>query len=343
MPEYERQLRAAARRLAGDPEPSAKPLHGGLGARLFLGLTGAIAVAVIVAAIVLIGHRAPSGVSSPGSSLPAIQYDCAPHQVLRTVGQLVPSAHGAVRGQRWTLEVDSGRQGLASVQAGRLVLGGRAYGFCATRLDLELVNAGPQGLVYGLAAAPYRPPIVVEATTARGTAANPVPAAQYLAATRQVPGATLFLRALPASACAYDALALAVPQRATSAGAGNTTLAMTGPFTRSCAPGQLRQTPQLGAGPGTPQIAPPPGLSAPARAQYDAGRAEVGRSGCLACHQIGAQGNNGPGPNLTHIGSVLSARTLKSTLLNPTPPMPSYRNLPAHSRRAIVVFLQALR
>lgn len=40
MPEYERQLRAAARRLAGNPAAvSATPSHGGLGARLFLVLT----------------------------------------------------------------------------------------------------------------------------------------------------------------------------------------------------------------------------------------------------------------------------------------------------------------
>ena len=29
--------------------------------------------------------------------------------------------------------------------------------------------------------------------------------------------------------------------------------------------------------------------------------------GCLACHEIGSNGNNGPGPNLTHVGSLLPA------------------------------------
>ena len=101
------------------------------------------------------------------------------------------------------MEVDDARHGLGHVQAGRFLVGGRAYGFCQTGLDLELVNAGPHGVAYGLASRPYRPPIVIEATTARGTAANPVSADKYRAMTRQVPGATLFVRALPPSACAY--------------------------------------------------------------------------------------------------------------------------------------------
>lgn len=346
MPEYERQLRAAARRLAGNPAAvSATPSHGGLGARLFLVLTSAVAVAVAVAVagVVLIGHRGTSGSSSPGSALPATQYDCAAHEILRTKGQLVPTAHGTVGGQRWTLEVDGARHGLRSLQAGRFVLGGHPHGFCETGLDLELVNAGPHGVVYGLAARPYRPPIVVEATTAHGTAANPVSADKYPATTRKVPDATLFVRALPASACAYRTVAVAAPERATIVGASQTTLAMTGKFTRSCAPGQLLQTPQQGAGPATPRIAPPAGLSAPARAQYNTGRAEAGRAGCLACHQIGDQGNNGPGADLTHIGSVLTSRALKSALIKPAAPMPSFKSLSKRSQRAIVAFLRELR
>jgi hypothetical protein len=343
MPEYEQQLRAAARRLAGGAEVEAKPSQGGLGSRLFLALTGAVAVVVALAAIVLIGHRGSSGVGSPASTLPAIQYDCAAHQVLTTKGQLVPIARGTVGGRRWTLEVDGGRRGLGSAQAGRFLVGGRAYGFCQTGLDIELINAGPHGIVYGLVAPPYQPPVVIEATTAHGTAANPVPADKYPATTRKVPGATLFVRALPASACVYRGLAVAVQGAVGGGGASGMTVSMTGPFTHSCAPGQLLKTPQQGSGPATPLPAPPPGLSAQARAEYNAGRAEVGRAGCLACHQIGEQGNNGPGPALTHIGSVLSAHALKSALVNPTPPMPSFKSLPARSQRAIVAFLQKLR
>ena len=342
MPEYERQLRAAARRLTSDPGAPPQASRGGLGSRLFVAIASGVAVAVAVAAIVLIGHHGSPGQSTSGT-LPATQYDCARHEILRSEGQLVPIARGTVGGQRWTVEVDNARHGLRSVQAGRFLVGGRAYGFCQTGLDVELVNAGPHGVAYGLASRPYRPPIVIEATTARGTAANPVSADKYRAMTRRVPGATLFVRALPASACAYRALAVTAPKSATIVGASQSTLGMTGIFKRPCAPGQLLQTPHQGSGPATPRIRPPTGLSAPARAEFDAGRAEVGSTGCLACHQIGDQGNHGPGPNLTHIGAILRARALESTLVNPTAPMPSFKGLPKRSRHAIVAFLHELR
>src|SRR5712691_112764 len=37
--------------------------------------------------------------------------------------------------------------------------------------------------------------------------------------------------------------------------------------------------------------------------QYKAGEEVVAQSGCGACHKIGTNGNNGPGPELTHIGA----------------------------------------
>lgn len=240
MPEYERQLRAAARRLAGDPAARAKASHVGPGSRLFFALTGVVAVAVVVAvaAIVLIGHPGPLSSSSPRVTQPTTQYDCAARQILRTRGQLVPIAHGTVGGHRWTLQLDSARRGLPSVQAGRFVLGGSAYAFCDAGFDMELVNAGPHGIVYGLAPRPYRPPIVIEATTAHGSAAHPVHASNYPATTRQLPDATLFVRALPASACAYREVAAAAHGRP------NQSAVFFTKFTRSCAPGQLLQSPQ---------------------------------------------------------------------------------------------------
>ena len=40
-------------------------------------------------------------------------------------------------------------------------------------------------------------------------------------------------------------------------------------------------------------------------ARWNEGRLVVAQSGCEACHTIGNNGNAGPGPNLTHIGSRL--------------------------------------
>ena len=68
----------------------------------------------------------------------------------------------------------------------------------------------------------------------------------------------------------------------------------------------------------------------------------VGQSGCLACHVIGANGNNGPGPNLTHVGSRLPMQAIASTLINPTAPMPSFKNLPPQKFQNLVGFLAEL-
>ena len=59
----------------------------------------------------------------------------------------------------------------------------------------------------------------------------------------------------------------------------------------------------LGAAAGSPneieyQVAP----------EYEAGKLVAAQSGCLACHKIGENGNDGPGPELTEIGNVLPWR-----------------------------------
>jgi quinol---cytochrome c reductase cytochrome c subunit, bacillus type len=66
------------------------------------------------------------------------------------------------------------------------------------------------------------------------------------------------------------------------------------------------------------------------------------QSGCLACHKIGENGNDGPGPNLTEIGNRLPAAAIERTLDNPTAPMPSFRGLPAEKKTALVDFLAQL-
>jgi ubiquinol-cytochrome c reductase cytochrome b subunit/menaquinol-cytochrome c reductase cytochrome b/c subunit len=85
-----------------------------------------------------------------------------------------------------------------------------------------------------------------------------------------------------------------------------------------------------GANTGSPNsvdIPPPSSLTASQAAAFKAGELVVGQSGCLACHIIGTNGNNGPGPNLTHVGSILRPQGIASTLRNPTAPMPSFASL----------------
>jgi quinol---cytochrome c reductase cytochrome c subunit, bacillus type len=79
--------------------------------------------------------------------------------------------------------------------------------------------------------------------------------------------------------------------------------------------------------PNTVDMKPPAGLSATEIQTFNAGKLVVGQSGCLACHVIGDNGNNGPGPPLTHIGSKLPPGAIASTLRNPTAPMPSFKSL----------------
>jgi ubiquinol-cytochrome c reductase cytochrome b subunit/menaquinol-cytochrome c reductase cytochrome b/c subunit len=62
-------------------------------------------------------------------------------------------------------------------------------------------------------------------------------------------------------------------------------------------------------------------------AKYEKGKQVVAQSGCLACHKIGENGNSGPGPPLTEIGSRLPSEAIARTLVNPTAPMPSFVGL----------------
>jgi menaquinol-cytochrome c reductase cytochrome b/c subunit len=77
--------------------------------------------------------------------------------------------------------------------------------------------------------------------------------------------------------------------------------------------------------------------------QYEAGKLVAAQSGCLACHKIGENGNDGPGPHLTDIGDKLLPGAIQRTLENPTAPMPSYRNLPTEKKQALVAFLSQLK
>jgi menaquinol-cytochrome c reductase cytochrome b/c subunit len=105
----------------------------------------------------------------------------------------------------------------------------------------------------------------------------------------------------------------------------------------------------LGAAAGPPtQIDTP--LSAAVRAQGPKMVAEAGKgqqvaaqSGCLACHKIGENGNGGPGPPLTEIANRLPKQAIARTLINPTAPMPSFKNLPPEKFNALVTYLSTLK
>jgi menaquinol-cytochrome c reductase cytochrome b/c subunit len=78
-------------------------------------------------------------------------------------------------------------------------------------------------------------------------------------------------------------------------------------------------------------------------ADYNAGKQVAAQSGCLACHKFGESGNDGPGPPLEHIARRLPRQAIARTLINPTAPMPSFRDLPPEKFRVLVGFLGTLR
>ncbi|MGB2711883.1 MAG: c-type cytochrome [Conexibacter sp.] len=105
----------------------------------------------------------------------------------------------------------------------------------------------------------------------------------------------------------------------------------------------------LGASAGSPNeidMSPPPGLSGAALTEWNQGKLVAAQSGCLACHKIGENGNDGPGPHLTEIGDKLPPSAIAQTLRNPTAPMPSFQSLAEDEPekfQALVSFLGQLK
>ncbi|HEX4720018.1 MAG TPA: c-type cytochrome [Thermoleophilaceae bacterium] len=80
--------------------------------------------------------------------------------------------------------------------------------------------------------------------------------------------------------------------------------------------------------------------------QYEKGKEVAASSGCLGCHKIGENGNAGPGPPLTKIGSRLGRQAIARTLVNPTAPMPPFTALQKQNPQKfneLVNFLSSLK
>lgn len=76
--------------------------------------------------------------------------------------------------------------------------------------------------------------------------------------------------------------------------------------------------------------------------RYEEGKQVVAGAGCLACHKLGENGNDGPGVELTHIGrTVPRAAILRSVEIGPGI-MPSFRDLPQGKLEALADFLASL-
>src|ERR687896_1202342 len=94
----------------------------------------------------------------------------------------------------------------------------------------------------------------------------------------------------------------------------------------------------LGAAAGSPNS-----IEYEVAAEYEEGKLITAQSGCLACHKIGHNGNDGPGPDLTDIANKLPKAAILRTLENPTAPKPSFAGMPEEKKTAMVDFLAQLR
>ncbi len=77
-------------------------------------------------------------------------------------------------------------------------------------------------------------------------------------------------------------------------------------------------------------------------ASLEPGKEVAAQSGCLACHKLGENGNDGPGPDLTEIGTKLPREAIVRSLEVGPGIMPSYENLPPQKLEDLSNFLASL-
>jgi menaquinol-cytochrome c reductase cytochrome b/c subunit len=76
--------------------------------------------------------------------------------------------------------------------------------------------------------------------------------------------------------------------------------------------------------------------------QLNSGKDVFGQSGCGACHKIGENGNDGPGPDLTEIANRLPREAIARSLEVGPGIMPSYADLPQKKQDDLTAFLASL-
>ena len=87
---------------------------------------------------------------------------------------------------------------------------------------------------------------------------------------------------------------------------------------------------------------PPSEVDLQTSAALEPGKEEVAQSGCLACHKLGDNGNDGPGPDLTHIGARLPRNAIARSLEVGPSIMPSYAGLSPQKFQALTAYIASL-
>jgi menaquinol-cytochrome c reductase cytochrome b/c subunit len=87
---------------------------------------------------------------------------------------------------------------------------------------------------------------------------------------------------------------------------------------------------------------PPSEVDLETSAALEPGKEVVAQSGCLACHKLGENGNDGPGPELTDIGSRIPRNAIARSLEVGPGIMPSYSGLPPQKQQQLTAYLASL-
>jgi menaquinol-cytochrome c reductase cytochrome b/c subunit len=87
---------------------------------------------------------------------------------------------------------------------------------------------------------------------------------------------------------------------------------------------------------------PPSQIDLKTSAALEPGKEVVAQSGCLACHKLGDNGNDGPGPELTQIGARIPRNAIARSLEVGPSIMPSYSALPPAKFQALTAYLASL-
>ena len=149
-----------------------------------------------------------SGVVTNSSCSPTTDAGTSGGPASSVTGSATEVAKGTVDGHSWSLWSKKGENGANALEDGGIILDNRSYGLCPgypNPAELEMLDAGSRGIVYGIVGYPGLAKINLSVGTVgtfqQGTA---LPSPEV----RIVNGVSFFIGALPKSACDYGALEL---------------------------------------------------------------------------------------------------------------------------------------
>ena len=87
---------------------------------------------------------------------------------------------------------------------------------------------------------------------------------------------------------------------------------------------------------------PPSEIDMTVAKEFEPGKEIAASQGCLGCHKLGENGNDGPGPDLTEIGNKIPREAIARSLEVGPGIMPSYSALSPKQQQDLTTFLASL-